>query len=155
MKKTVDRAEALKLLAKCRRQFCTDEQIAELLEYPLAEVKDLDQEVQTELGELLAGVSNGFLSETYKILVGEEVEVVGSSRELFPCPCCQYKTLFEKYDIEKGTGYDICDYCNWEDDGTSDLDRRSSVNRGSLREYRTKIMENANFYYREKWHKES
>jgi len=57
------------------------------------------------------------LSEVYEAIIGEKVEVIGKVYELFKCPCCNRNTLSESYDLEKGTGYDICDYCNWEDDG--------------------------------------
>lgn len=32
----------------------------------------------------------------------------------FTCPCCAYPTLSER------GGYDICELCNWEDDGQDD-----------------------------------
>jgi hypothetical protein len=32
----------------------------------------------------------------------------------YPCPCCGYLTLSER------GGYDICELCNWEDDGQDD-----------------------------------
>ena len=32
----------------------------------------------------------------------------------YPCPCCGYPTLEER------GGYDICELCNWEDDGQDD-----------------------------------
>ncbi|HEY5758454.1 MAG TPA: CPCC family cysteine-rich protein [Steroidobacter sp.] len=32
------------------------------------------------------------------------------------CPCCGYPTL------EAGADYEICELCNWEDDGQSDAD---------------------------------
>ena len=32
----------------------------------------------------------------------------------YPCPCCGYLTLPER------GGYDICELCNWEDDGQDD-----------------------------------
>lgn len=34
----------------------------------------------------------------------------------FHCPCCGYPTLAED------AGYEICELCNWEDDGQSDSD---------------------------------
>jgi hypothetical protein len=73
--------------------------------------------------------------------------------ELLPCPCCGYKTLTEQYDIEEGTGYDICPYCNWEDDGTLDSNAFSSVNNGSISDYRKALQLNFNKYYIDKWFK--
>ncbi|MDE5781345.1 MAG: hypothetical protein K2I03_07670 [Lachnospiraceae bacterium] len=39
--------------------------------------------------------------------------------------------LTEEYNLDEGTGYDICPYCNWEDDGSTDINVYRSVNRGS------------------------
>ena len=46
-------------------------------------------------------VSLGFISFSQKI-------------NRFTCPCCGYPTLEER------NGYDICELCNWEDDGHDD-----------------------------------
>jgi cysteine-rich CPCC protein len=147
----LDRDEVIKLIAKCRLTFGTDQQIEELLEYSLNDVSDLQKEVYDELSELYSGVNNGYLSSIYEELTGEKVEVVGEIIELFTCPCCKLKTLFEKYDVAKGTGYEICDYCGWEDDGTSDANSQSSVNRGSINEYRGRIQTNQNYYSKGKY----
>ena len=61
------------------------------------------------------------------------------SEKFYPCPCCGYRTLTEKYDPEKGTGYDICPYCGWEDDGTAEDGAYSSANRGRMTDYRKRI----------------
>lgn len=74
--------------------------------------------------------------------------------DLLPCPCCGYKTLTERFDLKKGTGYDICPYCGWEDDGTTDIGSYRSINKGRILDYRNKISENANKYYLNKWLKE-
>ncbi len=47
---------------------------------------------------------------------------MSDKKELFACPCCGYKTLNELYDVEQGTGYDICNVCWWEDDGKDNDD---------------------------------
>ena len=86
----------------------------------------------------LIGVSNGFLSEMIQTITGYEVEICGEVEELFPCPCCGYRTLSECYDSVEGTGYDICPYCKWEDDGTIDVNIYRSINRGSISDYRKK-----------------
>jgi len=36
------------------------------------------------------------------------------SNTRYACPCCGYPTLFER------GGYEICELCNWEDDGQDD-----------------------------------
>lgn len=105
-----------------------------------------------ELSEVdFEGVSNGYLSEIIYALTGYEVDVIGEVEELFPCPCCGLKTLTELYDKNAGTGYDICPYCNWEDDGTTDINSYRSINNGSIVDYLNKIQRNPNKYYRNKW----
>jgi hypothetical protein len=97
------------------------------------------------------GVSNGFLAELVNALTGYEVEVIGDVEELIPCPCCGSKTLTERFDRMEGTGYEICPYCKWEDDGTTDIHAYRSINKGSLADYRHKLRTNPNKYYRNKW----
>lgn len=115
---------------------------------------DCLKEEKTDLEIDLLGVSNGFLSEVIHIITGYEVEVCGEVEALFPCPCCGYKTLTECFNPKEGTGYDICPYCNWEDDGTTDINSYRSINKGSILDYRNKIRTNPNKYYRNKWFKE-
>lgn len=90
------------------------------------------QKDKIELEEDLLGVSNGFLSEVIQTITGYEVEVYGEVEDLLPCPCCGYKTLTERFDLKKGTGYDICPYCGWEDDGTTDIGSYRSINKGRI-----------------------
>lgn len=110
-----------------------------------------EREVDTDF----QGVSNGFLSEIIQSIIGYKVEVCGEVEVLFPCPCCGFRTLTESYNLIEGTGYDICPYCNWEDDGTIDANTYRSINRGSIADYRQKIQENFNQYYINKWIKDS
>jgi hypothetical protein len=111
--------------------------------------------IDIELNEVeLQGVSNGFLAEIINTIFGYKVEIVGEVEELFTCPCCGFKTLTELYDINKGTGYDICPYCQWEDDGTEDINSIRSINNGSIKDYREKIHSNYNYYYIDKWLKD-
>ena len=105
---------------------------------------------QTDLEVFCYGVSNGFLSELVHAILGCEVEIIGDAEKLLPCPCCGYKTLTEQYDVDEGTGYDICPYCNWEDDGTIDNNIISSVNNGSILDYRKRLQLNPNKYYIDK-----
>lgn len=99
----------------------------------------------------LQGISNGFLSEIIHAITGYEVEVFGEVEELYPCPCCGFKTLTEYFDAKEGTGYDICPYCHWEDDGTTETDSYRSINKGSIEDYRKKMRTNFNKYYISKW----
>lgn len=112
---------------------------------------DCLKEEKAELEIDLLGVSNGFLSEVIRTITGYEVEVCGEVENLFPCPCCGYKTLTEYFNPKEGTGYEICPYCNWEDDGTTDMNSYRSINKGSILDYRGKIRANPNRYYRDKW----
>src|SRR5210317_2170947 len=42
------------------------------------------------------------------------LESINKDKEVFTCPSCGYPTL-----TERGS-YDICDVCDWEDDGQDD-----------------------------------
>lgn len=112
---------------------------------------DYVEEEQNELEVDLSGISNGFLSEVIQTITGYEVEVSGEVEDLFTCPCCGFKTLTERFDPKEGTGYDICPYCKWEDDGTTDVRSYRSINKGSILDYRIRISENSNRYYVKKW----
>lgn len=146
MKKIIMPRENAFSLIKLIRNRISDEELLEYME--CAEVDKTDSEID------LLGVSNGFLSEVVHTITSYEVEVYGEVEELFPCPCCGYRTLTECYDSMEGTGYDICPYCNWEDDGTTDIHSRRSINGGSIQDYRDKIKANPNRYYINKWIKE-
>lgn len=144
----ISREVVIDTIVQYRMQFISEEVIRNNLEYETGDVrKDLFNAVSDEL----SGCSNGFLSEFYYSLIGMKVEVIGKVEELLTCPCCGFKTLSELYDVNIGTGYDICRYCQWEDDGTSDPEINSSVNNGSMIEYRKRIEKNKNFYYKNKW----
>ncbi|WP_444889971.1 CPCC family cysteine-rich protein [Microbulbifer sp. DLAB2-AA] len=149
--KTISREEVVKLVTKCRLTFNSRDELLEFLEDVGDGEVELENKVFEALSELYMGVSNGYLSELYEGVTGKKVEVIGDIAEMFQCPCCNYKTLSEIYNQEDGTGYDICDYCNWEDDGTVDIDSPSSVNKGCIKEYRDKIKARPNLFYRNKW----
>jgi len=112
-------------------------------DYKLLEPEDVEVDFD--------GVSNGFLSQIIHAITGHEVEVVGEVNELYHCPCCGYKSLSEIFDTKEATGYDICPYCRWEDDGTTDINSVRSINRGSIQDYRNKIHNNVNRFYIGKW----
>lgn len=139
---TMSRENALKLIELTRSKL-ENEDLSKYLD--CSGMGKTDSEVD------LLGVSNGFLSEVVHVITGYEVEVCGSVEELFICPCCGFRTLTECYDPMEGTGYDICPYCNWEDDGTTDIHFRRSINRGSIQDYRDKMRANPNRYYINKW----
>ena len=145
--KNINRKNAIKLLKEVRRIF---EKEIDLSKY-LGDNFLIDNVEQDELEEYFQGVSNGFLAEIVQVVTGYEVEVIGEVEELFPCPCCGMRTLTELYDANEGTGYDICPYCKWEDDGTSEIDMYRSINRGSIEDYRNNIQSNLNKYYINKW----
>ncbi|MGN7761448.1 CPCC family cysteine-rich protein [Paenibacillus sp. 22594] len=108
--------------------------------------------INMELSEVdFQGVSNGFLSEIVYAITGYDVEVIGEVEELFTCPCCGFKTLTELYDKIEGTGYDICPYCKWQDDGTTDINSYRSINKGSIADHLNKLRINSNKYYINKW----
>ena len=114
---------------------------------------DTQSSLALALQEKYSGVTNGFLSDVYNLLLGEWVEFDGEVENLYQCPCCGYKTLNELYNPELGSGYDICAVCRWEDDGTIDIDKYSGVNKGSISDYREKMKANPNHCYREKYKK--
>ena len=148
MVKNVSREAVIELIAKHRIAFMTTSRLSETSEHDAQSVKS---DVVDTIYHQLSGCSNGFLSEFYLTLTGESIEVIGEVQPQFACPCCGFKTLSEVYDTEKGTGYDICRYCDWEDDGTTDASKRSSVNRGSINDYRKRMLDNRNLFYKHKW----
>lgn len=95
-----------------------------------------------EINELVYGITNEYLSSLIETISGCKVEVIGEVEELYKCPCCGYNTLTEKFNPDEGTGYEICPFCGWEDDGTTDIDEYRSINKGSMNDYRKKITAN-------------
>ena len=150
-KSKISRYCVLKLIASCRILFNNKVQLEVLLETSIFDEKNVEAKVLEAIFVLYKGVSNGYLSEVYEAITGDRLEVIGEVSKLFQCPCCGHKTLTELYDPKMGTGYDICAYCNWEDEGVLAINRHSSINKGSIADYRKRIQENPNFYHREKW----
>lgn len=146
--KQILRTDVINIIYHYRMKFISNDQLIGSLDY---ETQNLETEIFDKIKYELIGCSNGFLSEFHLTLTGEKVEVVGETQKLFSCPCGGFQTLSEIYDVQKGTGYDICRYCQWEDDGTVDVNKSSSVNRGSISDYRQHILENSNFFYKGKW----
>lgn len=148
MIRKITRNVVLALICKHRIEFTSEDELINLIEH---ETEDLEIGVMDMVEHELKGCSNGFLSDFYKTLTGEKVEIIGEIQGLFACPCCGFQTLSEIYDVQQGTGYDICDYCYWEDDGTVEPNKISSVNNGSINSYKIHIIENEKFFYKNKW----
>lgn len=146
--KSISRENALKLINEIRSIVENKIDLSKCLEGSFL----ADNAEQTELGMYCQGISNGFLSEIVHAVIGYEVEVIGEVEELFTCPCCGFKTLTELYGLNEGTGYDICPYCKWEDDGTTEINVYRSINKGSIEDYRNNIQANFNKYYINKWY---
>lgn len=145
MRKTIPRHDAIRLIARARESVCDSATLQELLDnYGVTTVFDA-------LGQAYAGVSNGFLSQVYAAISGTTVEIVGEPDNRLRCPCCNRQTLDERFDSEAGTGYDVCDHCGWEDDGTRDDHQHSSVNHGTMAEYRGRMVRESNYYFCDKW----
>lgn len=147
MQNTISREKAIQLISEIRDVV---ERKVMLSKYYGSAFLESNEE-KTELEIEIQGVSNGFLSEILCTITGYDIEVCGEVEKLFPCPCCGLRTLTEIYNLNEGTGYDICPYCNWEDDGTTDIKDYRSINRGSIEDYRNKIQKNYNKYYINKW----
>lgn len=91
---------------------------------------------ESESSGIIYGISNEYLSDFVETLTGKKINVTGNVEQLFTCPCCGFRTLTEEYNVDEGTGYDICPLCGWEDDGTTDIDSYRSINKGSISDYR-------------------
>jgi hypothetical protein len=145
VRQKISRHDAIRLISQAREAVCERQALQELLDEWQAST------VFEALLEGYAGVSNGFLSQVCEAISGERLEVIGEPAARLPCPCCHRRTLDELRDVEAGTGYDICDYCGWEDDGTKDPEVETSVNAGSMAQYRARILRERNYYACEKW----
>lgn len=155
--KKISRLQVIELIADCRLKTNDNETLLLLLEieeedYQKLSPTELRLAVIENLTFYYQGMTNGFLSDVYHILTGKRVEVVGDIAELYACDCCGKKTLTEKIGIDGG-GWDICGFCRWEDTGITDENRYCGCNHGSIKEYRQRIADNPNFYYREMWKK--
>ncbi|MFO0592871.1 MAG: CPCC family cysteine-rich protein [Polyangiaceae bacterium] len=145
MRQKISRADAVRLIARAREAVCEPAHLQDVID---------DWQEPNPFEALLqeyAGVTNGFLSQVVSAICATRIEVVGKPEERLPCPCCQRKTLTEVFDLDDGTGFDICDYCGWEDDGTKDPAAGSGPNHGSMLEYRERIAANPDSYACEKW----
>jgi len=150
---TKSREEFFLELAKFRLDKMEAEEISDLIEEYDCEKGSQLESFAAVLQEMYSVVTNGFLTDVFEMLCGADHEFEGESANLYACPCCGYKTLEEIHDVEAGTGYEICPVCGWEDDGTKSIDEERSINRGSIADYRKKMLANRNYYFREKYQK--
>jgi hypothetical protein len=145
VRREISRAEAIRIIARARESVVETSELKDFMD---------DWQAQTVFDALLdayAGVTNGFLASACEAITGTRFRVTGEPEERLPCPCCHRRTLTERYDASLGTGYDICEYCRWEDDGTVRDDVVSSVNHGSMAEYRARVAADADVDSCEKW----
>ncbi len=146
---SISRQEALKIIGRIRRLADGDAQLQGYFERMFSD--ENDERDETDI--LCLGVTGGYLSDLIRTCTGISVSVTGSAEELYECPCCGYKTLTERYDPKEGTGYDICPCCKWEDDGTTAVDKYSSVNRGTISDYRKKLWSDREKFHIGKWYR--
>lgn len=145
MRRTISRNEAFQIIARAREAVSDATALADLLD-------DYDTKTVVDaVRDMYAGVGNGFLSQVCEVISGLKLEVTGEPDTRFACPCCHKRTLTERFDPVLGTGYDVCDHCSWEDDGTSNDQDYSGVNHGTMIEYRARMSRESNYYHCEKW----
>lgn len=125
MQNTISREKAIKLISEIRDVVEKEMWISKYFGSDFLESNE--EKIELETG--IQGVSNGFLSEILCAITGYDIEVCGEMNKLFACPCCGLRTLTEIYNPIEGTGYEICPYCNWEDDGTTDTKIYRSINK--------------------------
>jgi hypothetical protein len=135
VRQVISRNDAFQIIARARETAHNASPIEDLLnDYGTTRVVDA-------IREAYAGVSNGYLSQVCEVISGLRLEVTGEPESRYPCPCCNKRTLSETFNPVTGTGYDVCDHCGWEDDGTSNDQDYSSVNRGTIAEYRSRLLQ--------------
>jgi hypothetical protein len=145
VRQSLHRTDAIRLISQAREAVCERSRLQAFVDdYAAGSVFEA-------LLDAYAGVSNGFLSQACEAISGTRYLVVGDPEIRYKCPCCNRLTLSEEYNQEAGTGYDVCDYCGWEDDGTTDDSVISSVNHGTMCEYRERVADEANEACCEKW----
>ncbi|MCR5836060.1 MAG: hypothetical protein K6G88_06120 [Lachnospiraceae bacterium] len=101
--------------------------------------EDIKVDYENTGSDIICGITNEYLSDMLSLIVDNNITVTGQVEDLYRCPCCGYKTLTELYNKDEGTGYCVCKYCNWEDDGATDEKEYRPINRGSMIEYRDNI----------------
>ncbi|WP_312287634.1 CPCC family cysteine-rich protein [Chryseobacterium gleum] len=86
------------------------------------------EEIFEYLKEKYIGVKVSYIEEKIKTLYQLPITVIGVAEKLNPCPCCNFRTIFEK------GNYQICPVCFWEDDGNMNDMKNSSANHMTLKE---------------------
>lgn len=86
------------------------------------------EEIFEYLKEKYIGVKVSYIEEKIKTLYQLPITVIGVAEKLSPCPCCNFRTIFEK------GNYQICPVCFWEDDGNMNDMKNSSANHMTLKE---------------------
>ncbi|RXM38169.1 hypothetical protein BOQ62_19125 [Chryseobacterium sp. CH21] len=86
------------------------------------------EEVFEYIRDRYTGIKLSYIEAKINNLYQLSINLLGTPKELFTCPCCNYKTI-----LEKGN-YQICRVCFWEDDGGDDEFKYSYVNHMTLKE---------------------
>ena len=133
----LNRNEAIKLASFVQMVSLTPEKKSVKVEDALAEAELLDASetdanmyLRKYLEKELASVKNSYIRQIIEQVFSHEISIKGRQPLLYPCFCCDYKTIEERGD------YCICEVCYWEDDGVDQEERFSSPNKMTLREGR-------------------
>ncbi|WP_050009635.1 CPCC family cysteine-rich protein [Flavobacterium sp. B17] len=121
---SLDLDTAINILSLKEYSKMTFEEKEELIELEGIE----EEEIFEYLKEKYIGLKVSYIEEKIRTQYQLSINVTGVPKELFPCSCCNYKTIKEK------GNYEICKVCFWEDDGNSDELKYSHVNHMTLRE---------------------
>ena len=73
------------------------------------------------------GIKNSYIENEYNNIFKKEIYIDDIPETLYPCPCCNYLTIEDKWDDE------ICPVCFWQDDGGYE-NNYSSANKMFLRD---------------------
>ena len=134
----VTRTEAVRFIFKVRQLIDNNVMIQNHIFVVLSDEMNLRNKIEVDAA--CYDISNDELSKILLCITGNKYKVFGEDVNMFYCSCCGKRTLTEKYDSKEGTGYDICPYCGWEDDGTLSDTQYSSVNKGTILDYRKKMI---------------
>jgi hypothetical protein len=107
----------------------------------------IDELLLAGLRSSYTGVTNEYLADQLARLEHEAFEVEGDIERLHVCPCCEYHTLLTT------SNYEICDLCNWEDDGTITPESFSHPNHMTLSDAKKGFREKSKNLRLNKWPK--
>lgn len=103
----------------------------------LSDSEDLDYEQLFKyIKKKYDGIKLSYIEERIKNLYQIQISIYGKPTDLFPCPCCNYRTIYEQ------GNYQICKVCFWEDDGNNNDSDFSSANHMTLNEARVNFEKN-------------